>query len=224
MKILAIDFSSAQRSVAVVCPGSAAAQPSVAEVVETGGRGTRALGMITSALKQAGLEREQIDTLVVALGPGSYTGIRAAISLTQGWQLARAEFGLQVLGVSSADCLAAQAQITGILGTVHVVIDAQRTEFYLGTYAITDSGWHESAPLRLVTKLEIETLYQKKAMLIGPGLDAWFPNTHNVYPRAATAGQLALAGRNLLTGEAFAPIYLREPRFVKAPPPRRLPA
>lgn len=220
MKILAIEFSSAQRSVALLRNGAEATQP-VNEVVETGGRGTRALGMITAVLQQAAVEREQIDCIAVALGPGSYTGIRAAISLTQGWQLARGP-ELEVVGVSSSDCLAAQAQVTGILGTVHTIIDAQRTEFYLGTYHITKDAWQETAPLRLVTKLEVETLYQKKALLIGPGVDAWFPNSHNIFPRAATAGQLALEGRNTLTDDAFTPIYLREPRFVKAPPPRKL--
>src|SRR5882724_6402098 len=127
MKILALEFSSPQRSVAVV-QGRAGAD-SVSEVIETApGNSMKPLGMVESALKRAGVEREQVECLVIGLGPGSYNGIRAAIALAQGWQLARA---VKLLGISSAECIAAQAQADGFEGRAGVVIDAQRGEFHL---------------------------------------------------------------------------------------------
>ena len=72
---------------------------------ETGGR--RAIGLVEEALRQAGCEREDMETIAVGLGPGSYTGIRGAIALAQGWQLGR---GVNVLGISSVECLAAGAE------------------------------------------------------------------------------------------------------------------
>jgi len=69
MKILALEFSSPERSVAIV-QGSGAGLDR-AEVVERGGRETRALGMIEEALRLAQLEREQIECIAVGLGPGS---------------------------------------------------------------------------------------------------------------------------------------------------------
>src|ERR1039457_967860 len=128
MTILALEFSSPQRSVAVLRTGGAVM---TAEAVETGGHGANAFGMIEQVLAEAKIEREEIDVLAVGLGPGSYTGIRAAISLAQGWQLAR---GVKSLGVSSVECLVAQALAEKILGRANVVIDAQRSEFYLATY------------------------------------------------------------------------------------------
>ena len=83
MTILALEFSSSQRSVALRRGGD---KHSLTEAVETGGRATNALAMIQQVLSQAGIEREQIDLLAVGLGPGSYTGIRAAIAVAQGWQ------------------------------------------------------------------------------------------------------------------------------------------
>ena len=56
--------------------------------------------LIDDALREAGVEREQIDCLAIGLGPGSYTGVRAAIAVAQGWQLAR---GIRLLGVSTAE-------------------------------------------------------------------------------------------------------------------------
>ncbi len=44
-----------------------------------------------------------------------------------------------------------------------------------------------------------------------------------VFPRAATLGQLAAGRADFVSGEKLEPIYLRETKFVKAPPPRVLP-
>jgi tRNA threonylcarbamoyl adenosine modification protein YeaZ len=219
MKILALEFSSIQRSVAVSDASAPRHAMSMVEVLETGGRETRPFGMIDSALNQAGLEREQIECLAVGLGPGSYTGIRAGIALAQGWQLAR---GVKLLGVSSADCLAAQAQAEGVYGGVGIVIDAQRQEFYLAEYEIAKNGWQERKGLRIVLRSEIQKRADAGQVLVGPEASQW-PSGKVLFPRAATLGQLAAGRTDFIAGEKLEPIYLRETQFVKAPPPRKLP-
>ena len=102
MTILALEFSSSQRSVALARNGEV-----LAAVSETGERGTNAFGMIEAVLASAGLGRAEIDCLAVGLGPGSYTGIRVALAIAQGWQLAT---GVKLLGLGSVDCLVAQAR------------------------------------------------------------------------------------------------------------------
>jgi tRNA threonylcarbamoyl adenosine modification protein YeaZ len=259
MKILALEFSSPQRSVAVLS-GEPGAQPprlpssapplakidalgrapniaregagatlpvldrqravSVGEVVEPGrGNAMKPLGMVEEALKQAGLEREQIECLAIGLGPGSYNGIRVAIALAQGWQLAGS---VKLLGVSSADCVAAQAQADGVQGRVNIVIDAQRGEFYLAGYEIGEEKRRAIAPLRLATLAEVREREQAGEILLGPEVTRWFPQGRTVFPRAATLGRLALGRANFVAGEKLEPIYLRETKFVKAPPPRAL--
>ena len=84
MKILAIEFSSDHRSVAVLDGAQLFAEQTVTE-----GRDTASVALIESALGEAAVGRTEIDCIAVGIGPGSYTGIRAAIALTQGWQLAR---------------------------------------------------------------------------------------------------------------------------------------
>jgi tRNA threonylcarbamoyladenosine biosynthesis protein TsaB len=222
MTILALEFSSGQRSVAVVrrCAGDASFVTS--EVVEIGAGGTRAFGMIEDALRQAGLEREQIEVLAVGLGPGSYTGIRVALSVAQGWQLASRNGGTKLLGVSSAEGVAAQAQAEKISDRVNVVIDAQRNEFYLAAYEISADGWREIEPLRIVTRAKVESRAGANETLIGPEVTRWFPNGRMVFPRAAMLGQLALSRSDFAAGDKLEPIYLRETSFVKAPPSRRI--
>src|SRR5262249_43974130 len=129
MKILALEFSSSQRSVAVW----RAPEMEINEVVEAGSGALHAFAMVTEALQRANLEREQIDCLAVGIGPGSYTGIRVAISLAQGWQLAR---GIRLLGISSVECLVAGAADEGMIGKASCVVDAQRGEFYLASYEL----------------------------------------------------------------------------------------
>jgi tRNA threonylcarbamoyladenosine biosynthesis protein TsaB len=207
MKILTLEFSSPQRSVAVVQPG---------EFHEAVGS-SEPFAMIDDALRDAKLEREQIDCIAVGLGPGSYTGIRSAISIAQGWQMARP---IKLLGVSSADAIAAQAQAEGATDRIKVIIDAQRGEFYIATYEIAANGAREVEPLRIVSAEEVTQRTNAGETLVGPEVSKWFPTGKTIFPRAAVLGKLALARTDFIAGEKMEPIYLRETKFVKAPPPR----
>lgn len=190
------------------------------EVVEAGAAPNKPFEMIEEVLRRAGVEREQVESLAVGLGPGSYTGIRAAIALAQGWQLGR---GVNLQGLSSAHCLAAEAHSGGLTGSIAVVIDAQRGEFYLANYELSSSGWRELEPLRLASRATVEDCGQKGAVLVGPEVSRWFPQGRTVFPRAATLGKLALNSAEFIPGEKLVPIYLRQISFVKAPLPRVLP-
>ena len=219
MKILALEFSSPHRSVAVIqsAVDDPAAAGSAYEAVESAPRTSNALGLVEEVLRAARLERGQMDCLAVGLGPGSYAGIRSAIALAQGWQLAS---GAKLLGLSSADCLAAEAQAEGLLGLVHVVIDAQRNEFYLASYDIGAAGWRVVEPLRLTSLAEVQSRTQAGGAVIGPEVTKWFSSGRLIYPRAATLGRLGQGQTGYVPGESLAPIYLRPTQFVKAPPPR----
>jgi len=222
MKILAIEFSSPQRSVAVVQPpgGGPNLPGSCQSATSDADHGsTDAFGLVEAALRAAQVEREQIACVAVGIGPGSYAGIRGAIALAQGWQLAR---GVKLLAVSSAECLAAQAQAEGLSGRVEVVIDAQRNEFYLAGYELSPAGRREVEPLRLASLAEVQQRLRSGGTIIGPETARWFPGSRVVFPHAAALGHLALGRCDFIPGENIQPIYLRETKFVKAPPPRPL--
>jgi tRNA threonylcarbamoyl adenosine modification protein YeaZ len=226
MTVLALEFSSAQRSVAVVDleKGSASPWPKragarsgqgpsgrMAEAIEAGAGGTNAFSLIEKALAGAGLARNQIEVIVVGLGPGSYTGIRVALSIAQGWQLAR---GVKLLGISSAECLAAQAQTEKIFGRVNVVIDAQRNEFYLASYETSPGGWKETRPLRIVSLAEMLSPAGSSEIQVGPEVTRWFPKGKILFPSAVTLGRLAAGRNDFVSGDKLAPIYLREVNFT----------
>ena len=216
MKILALEFSSAQRSVAVVMDGQIRARTQ-----ENGTRENHALSLVEAALNAAGFERENVDCLAVGLGPGSYNGIRSAIAVAQGWQLAR---GTRILGIRSVESLAAQARIEKIHGQVSIVIDAQRSEFYLARYEVSGSGFRELAPMRLAAREEILALVRAGEIVLGPEMTNEWSAAHQLFPDAAMVGQLASGRSDFVPGDRLEPIYLRETRFVKAPPPRIIPS
>jgi len=207
MTILALEFSSAQRSVALLRGGLVAG-----EAIETGGRNTAAFGLIENVLAQAKIEREEVEAIAVGLGPGSYTGIRAAIALAQGWQLARE---IKTTGVSSVAAMAAQAQEEKIFGHVSVIVNAQRGEFYLAAYEITETIRNEIEPLKILPQSEVESRAVKGAVLIGPEAASFSGRT--IFPHAKAVAGLAMEPGNSLPGEKLEPIYLRETNFVKAP-------
>lgn len=215
MKTLALEFSTDERSVAL-CDGATG----VATITENGGRSTRAFSMIERALEQAHWKRGEVECIAVGLGPGSYTGIRSAIAVAQGWQLAR---NVNLLGISSVDCLALEAKNLGVSGAVHIVVDAQRGEFYLATYEIHPAGFREVSPLKLATREDVLAAAKGGGVIAGPGAGKLFEAALNVFPTAASLGELASKQSNYVAGERLEPVYLREISFVKAPPPRVLP-
>jgi tRNA threonylcarbamoyl adenosine modification protein YeaZ len=214
MTILGVEFSAPERSVALRRDGV------LAEATEAGGRHTAALGMIEKVLAETGVARGEIDTLVVGLGPGSYTGIRAAIALAQGWQLAN---GVRLLGIGSVEAIVARAQADRLTGRVSVVIDAQRNEFYLATHDLTAAGWTAVERLQIVSLPQVQARADAGHLLVGPEITRWFPHGRVIQPTAATLTELARGRTDFVTGDRLEPIYLRETTFVKAPPARLIP-
>lgn len=220
MKILAIEFSSTRRSVAIVECQAGFRTDVLGAASEMADRSTRAFALIEEALRQGRIEREAIECLSIGIGPGSYTGIRAAISIAQGWQVARE---IKIAGVSSAECLAHQARDEKIHGSVAIVVDAQRKEFYLATYAIDESAVREVEPLHLITRGEIERRIGAGEIVLGPGARKCLAGARDLYPDAVAVGRIACSRTVFVRGETIEPIYLREAKFVKAPPPSIIP-
>jgi tRNA threonylcarbamoyl adenosine modification protein YeaZ len=64
----------------------------------SGGRGDVVPGMVSSMLEELGVGSERISAVVCGVGPGSFTGIRIALSFAHGFAFRR---GLPLAGVSS---------------------------------------------------------------------------------------------------------------------------
>lgn len=84
--------------------------------------------------QRAGLAAGDVRLVVVATGPGSFTGLRAGMSLGKGLALA---LGIPLVGVPTLDALAYQQTAAGATPTrLIAVVAAGRGHFYAGTYGI----------------------------------------------------------------------------------------
>ena len=211
MKILAIDFSSAVRSVALAEAGGAGFRL-LGAAEERQGRATHAFAMIDDMLKQAGTMRAAIDCLAIGLGPGSYAGIRVSLAMAQGWQLAT---GVRTLGVSSMDCLAETARTRGIRGATSFIIDAQRGEFYVADYQLSEAGCLESRPLGIEARVEVERRLAAGMKVFGPEAEATIPGAKDLFPNAGVLAGSAARRTEFVSAADLQPIYLRALNFVK---------
>ncbi|WP_315898132.1 tRNA (adenosine(37)-N6)-threonylcarbamoyltransferase complex transferase subunit TsaD [Berryella wangjianweii] len=98
---------------------------------------TQLLPRLSALLDQLGIERHQVGSVVVGRGPGSFTGVRIALATAKGMAQAA---GCALVGVSTLDAIAFNAQISGVRGEVGVVADAMRGEVYPVRYRLTDQG------------------------------------------------------------------------------------
>jgi tRNA threonylcarbamoyl adenosine modification protein YeaZ len=210
MKTLAIEFSSGLRSVAILFDGVLRAESS-----EGGGRDTHPFALIQSALAEAAAEREEVECLLIGLGPGSYAGIRQAIAIAQGWQLAR---GVKLLGIGSVDCVALAAWQDGIFGRLAVVVDAQQGEYYVAAYESAPPGIRPAGTPRLASPNDVHEHARAGSIIVGPEADRVLAGGRRIFPRASLLGSLARGRSDFVPGHQLQPFYHRATAFVRHTP------
>jgi tRNA threonylcarbamoyladenosine biosynthesis protein TsaB len=130
MRILAIEGALARCSAAVLADGAVAA----AEGIEAP-RGHPALlpPMARAVLARAGIAATALDAVAVGVGPGGFTGLRAAIALARG--IARGA-GCPLVGVTTGEALAAALPGAGRAGrAIWAVVDNRRGRVVLEAFA-----------------------------------------------------------------------------------------
>lgn len=130
MVILALDTSTAGGSAAVIrVDGEQTA------IVERAGDATRPHGRrlpaeLMAVLREAGAAIADVDRFAVAVGPGSFTGLRVGIATIQGLALAR---NVPVVPVTTFEALAWQAP--GSTSAVATWAEAHRGEVFATLFA-----------------------------------------------------------------------------------------
>ncbi len=227
MKLLALDTASGQCSVALLLEGAMITR----EVATARDHAKLILPMVQSLLAEAGVGLAGLDAIAFGRGPGSFTGLRIAASVTQGLA-----FGadLPVLPVSDLRALALQA-LTQVATPrppqrVLACMDARMQEVYWALYEASADGQlaeaHEqvSAPSALVAAALPYGASAAGWVGAGRGLEAYANGlavlgmtTSHLLPLAEPhAREVALLGsRQWLAGEALPaeaaiPVYLRD--------------
>lgn len=139
MKLLALDTTSQSCSVALYHHGE------INDVVVNKPRqhAELILDMVDTLLKQADISLSQLDGIAFGKGPGSFTGLRIAASVTQGLAVA---YDLPVIPVSSL-CAVAQGvyRLHGYC-KIYVLFDARMQEVYMGQFSCRDGQFVSEQP------------------------------------------------------------------------------
>ena len=133
MVVLALDTTSRQGSSAVAVDGRV-----VLEIASDASlpQAARVPGELQALLTRAGLTLQEVDAFAVAVGPGSFTGLRVGIATMQGLAF---DADKPLVGVSALDALAMLAtglhdEGPGLQVLTATWIDAWRGEVYAALY------------------------------------------------------------------------------------------
>jgi tRNA threonylcarbamoyladenosine biosynthesis protein TsaB len=137
MIVLALDTTTRAGSVAVAQDGCLldllAGDPGLLHA-------ERVPGDLVRSLERAGVALADVDVFAVAIGPGSFTGLRIGIAAIQGCAFAS---GRSVVGVSALEAVALAVSSAGNLGRhlrLGVWMDAQRHEVFSALYEVAGEG------------------------------------------------------------------------------------
>lgn len=221
MKLLVLDSSGLVASVALIEDDRLIAE------YTTGNKLTHSqtlLPMLDEVTKMTSFNIESIDAIAVAMGPGSFTGLRIGAATAKGLGLALHK---PIIPVPTVDGLAYQ-----LFGTAHLIcpmMDARRKQVYTGFYRFCGADM-EVVKGQCAQSVE-DTLaqlkeYKEPVIFLGDGVpvyrkeieeamgeDAIFAPAHANRQRAGAVGALAEVYYQKgiwQSADAFAPEYLRK--------------
>ncbi len=183
----------------------------------------RLIFMLDELLKRAGLDLKEIAGLAVAVGPGTFTGLRVGLSTAKGLALG---LNISLLSVPTLDALAQAAPYSQHL--LCPILDARKKQLYSALYRWEAEGWTKLTPDLLLTPAELAAKIDQPVIFLGDavseygeflqhtlGKQARFAPAHLCFPRAHQVAQLGL--RELKAGRTVSAQEL-VPRYVRRDP------
>ncbi|MES1037496.1 tRNA (adenosine(37)-N6)-threonylcarbamoyltransferase complex dimerization subunit type 1 TsaB [Bacillus pumilus] len=135
MTILAIDTSNHTLGIALVKDSTVIGE-SITYLKKN--HSVRAMPTVEALMKECGVAPSELSKIVVAKGPGSYTGVRIGVTIakTLAWTLS-----IPISAVSSLETLAANGQYFD--GWISPLFDARRGQVYTGLYMFEEGKIQE---------------------------------------------------------------------------------
>ena len=219
MFVLGIETSTKTGSVAVISEKGVIAQYSLnIEVTHS----ERLMSTVDRVLTDTGIPMSQFDGFAVAIGPGSFTGLRIGLSTVKGLALAT---GKPVAAVPTLQALA--WNIPFAAHPVCPMLDARKNEVYAALYTFDGSALMQTIPEAVIPLDKLCGLFAGRTVFTGEasrhyreeieklfGERALFAPRSAVLPSAASVAEIGLemikSGR-YSAPDNLTPLYIRRP-------------
>ncbi|MDC7999415.1 tRNA (adenosine(37)-N6)-threonylcarbamoyltransferase complex dimerization subunit type 1 TsaB [Aequorivita todarodis] len=171
---------------------------------------------IAEVLKEAKIDKKQLNAVAVSKGPGSYTGLRIGVSAAKGLCFA---LDIPLISVPTLEVMAQQAQDENCV--IVPLLDARRMEVYSAVFNSEKKQIRETKAEILNGNSFKDYLEAGKTLFIGDGALKFETLCHhknavfqgNSFPSAAAMAGLAEAKYKISDTENvayFEPYYLKE--------------
>jgi tRNA threonylcarbamoyladenosine biosynthesis protein TsaB len=188
----------------------------------SGSHATCILSLIREVLDCAASTVRDLDLIAVSSGPGSFTGLRIALSVAKGLSLAAA---VPAVGVPTLEAIVrAKGPQAGL---VCPVLDARKGEVYAAAYRWTGRSVVCVEEAVVLPAGDLPTWQPMANVVMGDGVaiygDLWrerFNATVKLTPSSDIQGigsSVAALGRHLLPCEGSASLHRLEPFYVRRP-------
>jgi tRNA threonylcarbamoyladenosine biosynthesis protein TsaB len=120
---------------------------------------------VDEVLETAGASLSDLSAIAVAIGPGSFTGLRVGLSYAKG---IAAALKISIVGVSSLDALVLCAG-SGLAegASIYPVIDARKAEVYTGLYRFVAGALEKISGDRVVSLTQLVAGLADEAVFVG---------------------------------------------------------
>jgi tRNA threonylcarbamoyladenosine biosynthesis protein TsaB len=220
---LAIETSGRTGSVAIGANGECIAEKPFSGFMK---HSAELLPAVNQLLSDAAASPADIAQVFIAAGPGSFTGLRIAVTAAKMFNLAQKT---QIVTLDSLDVIAENVTKTD-LSRITVVLDAKKDYFYAASYARTSAGWEKDFGTEMITArdlLDRMAQYNEDIGVLGEALvynrskldssftrllqsEYWQPHARNLFRLGKQKADRGLFADPL----TLIPTYIRKPDAV----------